>query len=126
MRKVRAALLPMLLLIGLTALAWLDVRLDRVAHFGFIWDVLLGLMLGMGLCALPALSGFSARRNALTGMYWVCGFASLLLIFYQYTNLLTGVSAEPLAFLTDPGPRMRIVEGALLGFTSLMAGRGKA
>ncbi len=126
MRNFRAAVIPVLLLAAACALAYFDLKFDRVAHFGFIWDVLLGAALGAALVLLPSMSGFSARKNALTSMYWVCGFTALLLVFYQYMTLVTGMRIESLAFLSNPGPRMRIVEGVLLGYCSLMAGRGKA
>lgn len=125
MRNIRAAIMPILLLIAICALAWLDVELPIVAHFSFIWDVLLGGALGAGLVFLPTLSGFTVRRNALTGMYWVCGFLSLLLVFYQYMTLVTGLHIDAIAFLDNPGPRMRIIEGTILGYCSFVAGRGK-
>jgi len=125
MRKFRAAVLPLFLLAGVCSLAYFSLRIDAIAKFDFIWDVLLGAVLGGALALLPALSGFGARRNAYTGMYWVCGFTALLLIFYQYMNSVTGAQVDSLTFLLDPGPRMRVAEGVMLGFCSVVAGRGK-
>ena len=125
MRKARAVVVPALLLAAVTALAWLNVSLDQVAHFAFIWDVLLGAVLGAGRALLPQMAGFGARKNALTGAFWVVGFLSLLLIFYQYMNLVTGIRVEALSLLAGPGPRMRIAEGTILGYASFIAGRGK-
>lgn len=125
MRNVRAIIVPILLLVILCALAWLQVQLPIVAAFDFIWDVILGAALGVGLSLLPVLSGFAVRRNAMTSMLWVCGFLSLLLIFYQYMTLVTGLQLDSLAFLATPNTRMRIVEGAILGYCSFTAGRGK-
>lgn len=125
MRNVRAALVPILLLIAVCALAWFNIDLPFIAEFSFIWDVVLGAVLGIGIALLPALSGFTIRRNAFTSMYWICGFMALLLIFYQYMTMVTGLHADFLEFMTHPGPRMRIVEGVILGYCSLIAGRGK-
>ena len=125
MRNVRAVMVPVLLLAAVVALAWFDLQIPIVAHFDFIWDVLLGGALGAGLAFLPVMSGFTVRRNALTSMFWVCGFLSLLLIFYQYMTMVTGLRIEVLAFLASPGPRMRIAEGVILGYCSFIAGRGK-
>lgn len=125
MLKLRAVCMPVLVLAAVCALAWLEADLSFIAHFGFIWDVLLGAALGAGLALLPPMSGFAVRRNAATSMYWVCGFVALLLVFYQYAALVTGVYVQPLAFLSLPGTRMRVVEGAVLAYCSVVAGRGK-
>lgn len=126
MRSVRAVVVPILLLAALGALAWLNIDIAVIAQFPFIWDVLLGVALGVGLALLLPLSGFAVRRNALTGMLWVCAFLSLLIIFYQYMVQVTGLHVEALTFLAMPGTRLCIVEGAVLGFTTLIAARGKA
>lgn len=125
MRNVRAVLVPIGLLLALGALAWLVIDVPIIAHFDFIWDVLLGALLGAGLAVLPAWAGYPPKRNAQTGMFWACGFVALLLIFYQYMTQVTGLGIEALAFLSTPGTRMRIVEGAFMGYCSLIAGRGK-
>lgn len=125
MRNVRVAVLPILLMAAATALAWWRPEVHAIAHFSFIWDVLLGAVLGALLALLPQLSGFTPRRNAATGMFWVCGFVSLLLIFYQYATMLTGLSIEAISFLAMPNGRMRVIEGAFLGYCSVLAGRGK-
>lgn len=126
MRNFRAIAMPLLLLAAITALAYANVSVDRIAQFGFIWDVLLGAALGAGLALLPPAAGFPGKRNALTAMFWVCGFATLLIIFYQYMTLMTGMNIETIAFLGNPNGRMRVVEGAMLGYCSIFAGRGKA
>lgn len=125
MRNLRMIIVPLLILAAISTLAMINVNITAIAHFVFIWDILLGAALGAGLALLPALSGFPTRRNAQTGMLWVCGFISLLLIFYQYMTLVTGMHIDALTFLASPNTRMRIVEGAVLGYTSLLAGRGK-
>ena len=125
MRKFRAAAMPLLVLAGICGLAYGTLSVDAIARFDFIWDALLGAALGAGLALLPAFSGFGARRNALTAMYWLCGFAALLLIFYQYMASVTGLTIDGLLFLSNPGPRMRVAEGAMLGYCSVVAGRGK-
>lgn len=126
MRNIRAICMPILVLAVLVALAWLQVALPAVARFDFIWDVLLGGALGAGLALMPGLAGFAQKKNAMTSMLWVCGFLSLLLVFFQYMTLVTGMQVEALSFLTAPTTRMRIVEGAVLGYCSVIAGRGKA
>lgn len=125
MRNIRAAIVPVLLLAVVYALAWVQLTIDQIAQFDFIWDVLLGIVLGLGLAFLPGMAGFAQRRNSVTTMFWICGFLSLLVIFYQYISLVTGMRINEIAFLTAPGPRLRIVEGALLGYCSCVAGRGK-
>lgn len=126
MQNFQAAVAPLAALAAAVALSWFEPRVDGLAGFAFIWDVLLGAALGACLAAMPSLSGFVMRRNALTGMYWACGFVSLLLIFYQYMTTVTGMRIESLGFLAAPGPRMRIAEGVMLGYASLTAGRGKS
>lgn len=125
MRKVQAVLVPLLILAALVALAWLQVDVPIIARFDFIWDVILGAALGLGLALLPQLSGFAPRKNALTSMFWVCGFITLLVVFYQYMSLVADLHIAALSFLSSPGPRMRLIEGALLGYCSFVAGRGK-
>lgn len=125
MRYIRAVVVPILLLAAVCMLAWLQIGVEEVAHFDFIWDVLLGAVLGAGLALLPAMAGFAVRKNALTGMLWVCGFLSLLLIFYQYMTLVTSLQVEALSILASPDTRMRVVEGVILGYCSFVAGRGK-
>lgn len=125
MRNVRAVLVPVVMLAAVVALAWLQVEVGAVAHFDFFWDVLLGVALGAALALLPQMAGFPAKRNTLTGMFWVCGFLALLLIFYQYMTLVTGMQVEALHFLAAPGARLRIVEGVMLGYCSFVAGRGR-
>lgn len=124
MRKLRAAAVPLLILSGLVLFASLDVTLDAVAHFAFIWDVLLGALLGAAFALLPQLAGFGGKRNVLTAMCWVGGFCAMMLIFFQYISLITDFRVHSMAFLAAPGPRARIVEGAALGFFSFVAGRG--
>lgn len=125
MRNIRAVFVPILLLAALCALAWFDLSIPIIAEFSFIWDVILGTVLGIALAWLPTLSGFTSKRNQLTGMFWVGGFLALLLVFYQYMVLVTGLNVEALTVISSPGPRMRIVEGAFLGYCSFTAGRGK-
>ncbi|MCL1963941.1 MAG: hypothetical protein FWF69_02635 [Firmicutes bacterium] len=125
MRKFRAAAMPLVVLAAICSLAYFSLQVGAIAKFDFIWDTLLGAALGVGLALLPALSGFGARRNAYTSMYWLCGFAALLLIFYQYMSTVTGMRIEGLEFLSSPGQRMLIAEATILGFCSVVAGRGK-
>lgn len=125
MRRIRAIMVPLLVLTATCALALFDFKLDSVANFSFIWDVLLGSVLGVGLALLPSTSGFISRQNNLTAMFWVCGFISLLLIFYQYLSTITGTHIQGLAFLAVGDVRIRIVEGVFLGYCSAVAGRGK-
>lgn len=125
MRNIRAVFVPILVLAALMALAWLEVQLAAVARFDFIWDVLLGCVLGMALALLPGLAGFAQKKNVMTSMLWVCAFLALLLVFFQYMTLVTGMRVEGLSFLTTPGTRMRVVEGAVLGHCTVIAARGK-
>jgi hypothetical protein len=125
MRKIRVAAMPLLLLAALWALAGWRAELPQIAHFDFIWDVLLGGAVGAGFALLPQMASLGGKRNGLTGLFWVCGFVALVLVFYQYISLVTGVSAQGLGFLENPGTRTRMVEGAVLGYCSFVAGRGK-
>jgi hypothetical protein len=125
MRKIRAAVVPLIALVLVCALASFDAQIESVAQFSFMWDVLLGVFVGVILALLPAMCGFSARQNALTSMFWIGGFASLLLIFCQYMSLVTGMQLKDLPFLSGAMPRARIAEGVMLGYCSLIAGRGK-
>ena len=125
MRNVRAAIMPLLVLALVVALSYYELKVGSIAKFDMIWDVLLGGAIGVALALLPSLSGFGAKRNALTGMYWVCGFTVLLLIFYQYMTSITGSQISGLYFLSNPAPRMCVAEGTVLGFCSMIAGRGK-
>lgn len=125
MRNFRAVFAPLLVLCAACGLAMLSVRLEAVVHFDFIWDVLLGAALGILLALLPTFAGFGGKHQAVTSMLWVCGFAALLLIFYQYASMVTGWHMDAISFLSSPGPRLRIAEGAVLGYCSLIAGRGK-
>ena len=124
MQGFRAMMVPVLLFAAFLLLGAVDLQIPAIAHFDFIWDVLLGAVLGAGLAWLPTLAGFKAKRNATTSMFWICGFASLLIIFYQYMSLVTGSAIQALAFLNVPIARLRIVEGAMLGYCSFVAGRG--
>ncbi len=125
MRRIRAITVPLFVLAAACALALQNLQLDSVANFSFIWDVLLGSAVGVGLALLPAMSGFPGRQNGLVPMFWVCGFISLLMIFYQYMSAITGMHIQGLAFLAVDNPRVRIVESVLLGYCSMTAGRGK-
>ncbi|GHU83122.1 hypothetical protein FACS1894196_2490 [Clostridia bacterium] len=125
MRRVRAAVVPLLLLVAIGALTLWDPRVNVIAQFTFIWDVLLGVLLGAGLALLPSMAGIGAHRTPVAGLFWVCGFFALLLIFYQYTVLVADLSPRVLAFLAKPGPRARVVEGVMLGYASVIAARGK-
>lgn len=125
MRNLRVLVVPLLVFIALCALAMFHFDIPIIADFDFIWDVLLGAVLGAAFALLPAMSGFPVRRNAQTGIFWGCGFLSLAVIFYQYISQVTGMRIDALTFLASPGTRARIVEGAMLGYSSLTAGRGK-
>lgn len=125
MQKIRAAVMPVLLLVLAYGLAWYNINISEIAQFDFIWDALLGVLLGIALAMLPTMSGFKLRKNAATGMYWICGFLTLLLIFYQYMTMVTGMKLDVLAFMHPTTARVRIVEGVILGYCSLIAGRGK-
>jgi hypothetical protein len=125
MRKVRVALMPVLLLAALWALAGWRVDMPRIAHFGFIWDLLLGAALGAGFALLPQFASIGSKREALTGYFWFGGFVTLLLVFYQYISQVLGISAQALRFLENPDTRTRIIEGAVLGYCSFVAGRAR-
>lgn len=125
MQKLRVAVVSVLVFVALGALAWLRLDVSFIAHFDFIWDVLLGLALGAAFAWMPTFTGFAVRRNAATGMFWICGFLFLLVIFYQYMTLVIGLHVEQLDFLAAPSTRMRVIEGAVLGYCSFTAGRGK-
>ena len=126
MKKLRAMLCPVAVLLVLSMLALWNVTVQAIAYFGFIWDVLLGAALGISLALLPTFCGFGARKNASVSMFWVCGFAALLLIFVQYMSLVTDLALPDLPFLSSSyNGRILVVEGALLVYCSVVAGRGK-
>ena len=126
MRNARAVAVQVLIIAGLCALAWLQLELPAIAHFDFPWGLLLGILLGVLLALLPALAGFPVRPNALAGMYWAGAFILLLLVVYQYLSMVTGLHLDALRFISQPAARLRIVEGALLGFCVTQAMRGTA
>lgn len=125
MRKAQAIVLPVAILCILLALAFVELQLDAIAEFAFIWDVLLGIALGVGIAILPALAGFESKRNERTSFFWVCGFVSMLLIFCQYISSVIVLRADIVTFLPQANARMRMVEGAFLGYCSYIAARGK-
>lgn len=125
MRSLRAAVFPVLLMLALVFLSCLSFELPSISHFEFIWDVLIGGALGAGLAFLPTIAGFEGKRNPLGSKLWIAAFVTMLLVFYQYISLVTRIQLHLLPFLENPGARMRIVEGALLGFLSFAAGRSR-
>ena len=125
MHRLKAAVVPVLMLVLAVTLAHSSLSVPQVSHFEFVWDVLLGAALGAFLSVLPSMAGFGSKRNALTGMLWVGGFVTMILVFYQYISLVTGVAIDSLSLIAAPSQRMRIVEGTMLGYLSFTAGRGR-
>ena len=125
MRKLRAILAPGALFALLILIASFDLDIGVIAEFAFIWDVTVGILLGAGLAALPALSAHKGRNDKHLAFFWICGFCALILVFVQYMSTVMGLQTEGAAFVPPTNARMRIIEGALLGYCSLVAGREK-
>lgn len=85
----------------------------------------MGIACGTVFLLLPSAAGFGAKRNARTSIFWLPAFLALVVIFYQYTALVTGIEAPMLRFLHNPGTHARMVEGAALGYFASAAIRGK-
>lgn len=114
-----------MLLCVLWLLARLDANVTHIARFDFLWDVLSGAAAGVVFCLLPVAGGFGARRNVRTSMLWLPAFFALVVIFYQYAVLVTGLESPPFRFLLGAGTRLRMVEGAAVGYCAAVAARGK-
>jgi len=125
MLGLRAIFVPVALFALLILIASFDFTIGMIAEFAFIWDVAVGILLGVALAALPALSAFKGVGDKNLAFFWVCGFCSLLLIFVQYMSTVVGLQTEGAAFAPPTNARMRIIEGAILGYCSLVAGREK-
>ena len=125
MRRIRAILAPIALFALLIFISSLNLNIGAIAEFSFIWDIALGIALGVGAAALPALSAYKGAGDKHLAFFWICGFCSLVLIFIQYMSTVMGVQTEGAAFVPPTNTRMRVVEGAILGYCSLVAGREK-
>ena len=125
MQKLRAIVAPAALFALLILIASFDFAIALIAEFSFIWDIAVGIMLGAGLALLPALSAHKSANDRNLAYFWICGFCSLLLIFLHYMSTVVGVQTEGAAFVPPTNTRMRVVEGALLGYCSVVAGREK-
>lgn len=125
MKKLRALIYPTLLLAGLWLLADININYVRIAHFDFILDALIGIVMGVVFAVIPSVGGFGTRRTPQTSMLWLPAFAMLVVLFYQYASLVTGFTSESLRFLFNPTVRLRVTEGAALGYCVTAACRGK-
>lgn len=125
MRKIRVALMPLLVLALLAALSLWNINFDKIARFHFLWDTLLGIGLGAGLCWLPALTGTKQKKQAHGSLYWVGAFGMLLLLCLQYMALLTGTALFAWDFLLLANGRSCVVEGAGLGYCVTQALRNQ-
>ena len=125
MKRIRSMLCPLLLAAALFALAILGVSIPAIAYFDFLWDVILGILLGGAMNLFPALCGIPAKKNALTCNYWLCFFILLVILGCQYLSLAMRVHIPFLGVLANPSTRLRIVEGTFLGYCAFAASRGK-
>lgn len=125
MRRIRAVVAPVALFALLIFIASFGPDIGAIAEFAFIWDIAIGILLGAGLAVLPALSAHKSANDKYLAFLWVGGFCSLVLIFIQYMSTVVGFQTEGAAFVPPTNAQMRIVEGALLGYCSLVAGREK-
>ena len=123
MRKIRAIFAPVALFAVLILISSLSPNIEAIAEFEFIWDVAIGIALGAGIATLPALSAFRGVENKRLSFFWVCGFCALVLIFAQYMTTVVGFQTEGPAFIPRTNTRTRVIEGAFLGYCSLVAGR---
>lgn len=125
MRRMRAMLVPIALLALLVLISSQSPNIEAIAAFDFIWDVVVGIALGASIAALPSLSAFNGIEDKRLSFLWACGFCSLIIIFAQYMTTVVGLRTEGFDFIPPTSARMRVVEGAFLGYCSLVAGREK-
>ena len=125
MKNLRALVYPALLLAGLWLLSDINVNFVRIAHCDFLLDALIGVVLGIVFAVIPSAGGFGTRRAPQTSMLWLPAFVMLVLLFYQYAALTTGFGSERVRFLLNPTTRLRVVEGAALGYCVTIACRTK-
>lgn len=125
MRKARMIAIPVAMLMLLLLLSFFEVQIDAIAEFTFIWDVMLGIALGVGLVLLPSISGYQYSLTNHTTFLWVCGVIAMVLIFCQYMTTVIGIHAGITPFLPQTNARMRIVEGVFAGYCSFAASLGK-
>jgi hypothetical protein len=123
MQKIRTVIMPLLLLAAVSALSYFSWTYPGIAKFAFLWDALLGLVLGAGLAVLPQWTGVQSKPNLQSGLFWVGAFLALALLCTQYVGQVTGMVPFGLMWLTQAGTRACVSEGALMGFCLLKTKR---
>lgn len=125
MRKARMIIMPIAILGILLVLCHFEVQLDAIAAFNFIWDIMLGIALGIGIALVPSVYGYKSSQNNQPAYFWVSGFVTMVLIFCQYMSTVISINASITPFLPATNIQMRIVEGAFLGYCSFIAARDR-
>lgn len=114
-----------MMICGMWLLARMNVNLASVARFDFIWDVAVGAVMGVFFLLLPSAGGFPVKKSTYTAVLWLPAFLVLVVIFYQYVSMISGIEAPFLRLLHNPGTRARMVEGAAVGYCAAAGVRGK-
>jgi len=124
-KRIRSMLCPILLFAVVAVVAMMGLSIPAIAYFDFLWDVILGVLLGGALNLFPALCAMTPKKNALSGNYWLCFFILLVILCCQYLSLTMNLHIPVLYVLANPSTRLRIVEGAFLGYCAFAAARGR-
>ena len=124
LRKLRAMLVPLVLLLVVVLCFGWDAPLPGGASASFLWNVLLGALLGCALCLLPTLTGSGARERFAAQRWLACVLLALVLL-YQYGAAHWGVRIPFLQWMLAENARVLFAEGCVLGCALVTAIRAK-
>lgn len=120
LRKLIAALGPLLLCLGLVLLLPL---VQKISGDWFLQFFLSGLLIGAALAALVPLIG-ARRREPFLPLLWVSVVILILVIGYQALFHAHAINLAALEFLAASSDLVVLVESAFLGFMLTLVLRG--
>ncbi len=117
-KKIYVALLPLILIL---LLVLFNNYIFNLFESKFIKFSLIGIMLGCGLALLINFSQAIYKTYGFLNMYRVSAIVLFIIFLYQYFTYTGDVIIPALSFLKIVDPTIILIEGIVLGYTSLIS-----
>ena len=126
-RKLLVVLVPILVCLLLCWLLTLNIQVPDADNFRYIFNILCGALVGVGLCLSGTLASTTRKRDTFFRLHWIVAIVLFIFLVYQYAYTRPGSTVGFLPFLHSFANRgdATFTQAAFMGFLATSAIRGK-